>query len=92
MFLYNPNYDRNKAYNDRKYNEPELLKPTPVDGLIDAFGDAMESFLAARKALNREKKDVPGYTAQYDPEDYYAQEQENYNRALERLYKAMRAS
>jgi IS5 family transposase len=55
MFLRNPNYDHNKAYTDRNYNEPELLDPTPVDNLTQAFGSALEDFLEARKALKKEK-------------------------------------
>ena len=89
MFLNNPKYDHMKAYRDKNYNEPELLKPTPAHARAQAIGSALERFLEARKALKKEKKDVPDYTGQHDPEDYYAAEQEEYNRVLERLYQAM---
>lgn len=45
--------------------------------------DALTNLRRAEKALNKAKDKVPSYTGQWSDEDYYAEEQEAYNRAVE---------
>lgn len=48
------------------------------------LAEALEEVLRARKALKKAKANIPSYTGQWCNEDYYADEQEAYNRAIDR--------
>ena len=56
-----------------------------------ALGAALTAFLAADAALETARENVPSYTAQWSDADYYAEEQEAYNRACEELADAIKA-
>jgi hypothetical protein len=46
--------------------------------------EALSDLRLAEKALEKAKDKVPNYTGQWSDADYYAQEQHEYNRAIER--------
>ncbi len=56
-----------------------------------ALGAALTAFLAADGALDKARASVPGYTGQWSDKDYYAEEQEQYNRACDDLADAVKA-
>jgi hypothetical protein len=60
-------------------------QPTPARPESLKLADAIYDMLQVRKALAKAKKAVPDYTGQWSDEDYYAEEQEAYNRAADRL-------
>lgn len=62
--------------------------PRPCSDRALKIGSALTSLIAASTALEEARTTVPNYTAQWEPEDYYANEQEAYYRACER-YEAM---
>ena len=57
----------------------------PVDPDSGALATALFELLQAKKELDEAKDSVPNYTAQYSSEDYYAAEEENYNRKAEKF-------
>lgn len=69
------------------------------DGLlgVDPYGgmDADHPFrklVASRDTLVREKEAVPDYTGQWADKDYYADEQEDFNRAVDAFGEAVRTA
>lgn len=73
---------------DFDWNEPAR----PADPLAIALADAMIEVVAARAALDQGRKNVPKYTGDRSSEDYYAREQDEYNRAAERYADAVSAA
>ncbi len=63
----------------------EVIKATPANPKALEFGEAIVFMVVARMSLDLAKQNVPHYTAQWNDEDYYSQEQENYNRAADRV-------
>lgn len=63
---------------------------TPARPEAAALGAALTAFLAADKALDKAMESVPSYTGQWDSKDYYADEQETYNRACDVLADAIK--
>lgn len=53
------------------------------------LGDALFLLISTRIALDKAKREVPDYTAQWSDADYYANEQEAYNRACDELEDAV---
>jgi protein-tyrosine-phosphatase len=70
------------------YGEQE---PTPARPEAAVLGAALTAFLAADRDLTVAKGKVPNYTGQWSSKDYYAQEQEDYNRAADALEDALTA-
>ena len=62
---------------------------TPIRPEVTTLAQAIIALVTAEADLARAKAQVPDYTGQYDPEDYYAQEQEDWNQAAQRLYAAI---
>jgi len=60
-------------------------QPEPCSNRALELADAICEVSLAKKALEKAMGRVPNYTAQWDPEDYYADEQERYFRAAEIL-------
>jgi hypothetical protein len=50
---------------------------------------AILELIRTDKALDKAKDKVPSYTGQYDPPDYYAREQEEFNRACDEFLEAL---
>lgn len=66
-------------------------RPRPIDpSALPAMtiADALQRLSAAERELRHARANVPSYTAQWSDEDYYAEEQEEYNRAVEYLAEA----
>lgn len=64
---------------------PRTPKPIHPDALfVLPVIEAQSELRRAEKALNKAKDRVPNYTAQWSDADYYAEEQEAYNRAVEK--------
>lgn len=63
---------------------------TPAKPEAIELAEAIYYVFARRFALERAKGEVPNYTAQWSDEDYYAQEQEEYNRAADSLYELLK--
>lgn len=78
MFLstLNDPYHTVLATREPKPVHPDAQRVLP---LLDVLAELRD----AEKALKKAKAGVPNYTAQWRDQDYYAQEQEDYNRALE---------
>jgi len=66
----------------------DLIVPANADTL--ALVEAMDAVRSTRKALKKEISDVPSYTGQHNPEDYYADEQNQYNLAVNAFGEALR--
>ena len=62
---------------------------TPIRPEVATLAQAVIALVAAESDLARARAQVPDYTAQYDPKDYYAQEQEDWNQAAQGLYTAI---
>ena len=62
---------------------------TPIRPEVATLAQAVIALVTAEADLARAKAQVPDYTAQYDPKDYYAQEQEDWNQAARKLYAAI---
>ena len=62
----------------------------PVNADTLALVEAMDAVRSAKKALKKAIADVPVYTAQYDPKDYYADEQNEYNIAVNAFGEVLR--
>ena len=63
-------------------------KVRPADLKSKALANAIIALMEAEKALQEAKSKVPNYTAQWNTKDYYAEEQESWNRAADALYSA----
>lgn len=64
-------------------------KPNPAKAESTALAEALFELIDARKALIKAKADVPNYTGQWNEYDYYANEQERYNRAADKFREVM---
>jgi hypothetical protein len=63
----------------------ELKNPIPARPAAEALSQALGDLLEARSALEKARAEVPRYTGDKSREDYYAFEQEQANRAADRL-------
>lgn len=61
-------------------------KPTPANPLAIDFAQKVSDMLHYEKRLGDAMLKVPDYTAQWERSDYYAQEQEEYNRSADDLW------
>ncbi|MCZ7860612.1 hypothetical protein O9X98_04265 [Agrobacterium salinitolerans] len=64
--------------------------PTPCDPVNLKLAEAVERLLETKAELQRARDSVPGYTGQWNPQDYYADAQEDYNRAVDDYAEAVR--
>ncbi|MCS4088787.1 hypothetical protein [Rhizobium sp. BK176] len=64
--------------------------PTPCDPVNLKLAEAVERLLETKAELEKARGKVPGYTAQWDPKDYYADAQEDHNRAVDNYADAVR--
>lgn len=64
--------------------------PKSAITVADTLAAAMFRLINAGDALREAVARVPGYTGQWSPEDYYAEEQEEYNRAADGFAVAVR--
>lgn len=60
--------------------------PTPPNLHASLFAQKISAMLSAENRLEVAYSRVPDYTGQWDAKDYYAQEQEDYNRACDDLW------
>ena len=60
-------------------------KPSPCSERAIDLAHAVIDVVNTKAALEEAKIKVPGYTAQWSHEDYYAEELEQFYRAAERL-------
>ena len=60
----------------------------PADPKAELLANAIIALIEAEKALQEAKSRVPRYTGQWDSRDYYAEEQEAWNRAVDALLSA----
>lgn len=65
------------------------LKPVPCSDRALKLAAAVLGVVNTQRELEEAYDKVPNYTAQHDPEDYYAVEQEKFYRACERLERVM---
>lgn len=66
-------------------------EPTPARPAAADLASSLLRLQAADKALKYTKERVPDYTGQWDASDYYAEEQEEYNRACDAYADAIQA-
>jgi len=66
-------------------------EPVPARPEAAALGAALTAFIAADRDLEKAMDSVPNYTGQWDSKDYYAEQQEAYNRAADALADAVKA-
>jgi len=64
------------------------ITPVNVDTL--ALVHAIEDLRSTKKALEKEELKIPMHTGQYEPMDYIAQEQNDYNIAVNAFGEALR--
>lgn len=64
--------------------------PKPAAAVAHSLAAAMFRLINAGDALREAVARVPRYTGQWSPEDYYAEEQEEYNRAADGFAAAVR--
>jgi hypothetical protein len=64
--------------------------PTPCDPVNLNLAHAVERLFETKAELQKAIGKVPGYTAQWDNKDYYADAQEDYNRAVDNYAEAVR--
>lgn len=67
------------------YKDGKMAAPSPAKPLAKELADAIYNIFSRRLGLDFAKERVPAYTGDLSNEDYYAEEQENYNRAADRL-------
>ncbi|MCV9964475.1 hypothetical protein OIU34_21530 [Pararhizobium sp. BT-229] len=58
-------------------------KPTPARPENLDLANALFRLIETQSALEAKMASVPSYTGQWSPEDYYADEQEDFNRAVD---------
>lgn len=71
-------------------DDNETMKPKPADPKAVEFCHKLCDMLCAQERLEKAFAAVPGYTAQYEASDYYAQEQEDFNRCADDLWTFVR--
>ena len=64
--------------------------PVPCSPRASLIALAVVEVVSADRELDEAKLNVPSYTDQWSPEDYYAKEQEAYYRAAEMLEIALK--
>lgn len=64
---------------------------TPAEPKAEAFADSLVTMLQTRLNLQAAKANVPYYTGQWEAKDYVRNEQEAYNRAIDKLAEATKA-
>lgn len=67
-------------------------EPSPSNTGHENLAGCLFRLLDARNQLEEAMKKVPGYTGQWDNKDYYADEQETYNRAVDAFGEAVKAT
>lgn len=77
MFLFDEN---NEVINS--------ITPVNIDSL--ALVNAIEELRSTKKALKRANENIPNYTGQYTDQEYVAQEQNDYNIAVNAFGEALR--
>ena len=70
------------------FRDEPIQKARPENVIL---AEALYDLLEARGKLTKAADHVPGYTAQHSPKDYYAEEQHNYNQAVDAYADAVRA-
>lgn len=65
------------------------LKPVPCSDRALKLAAAVLGVVNTQAALEEAYDRVPDYTAQHDPEDYYAEEQDKFYRACEKLERVL---
>ena len=58
----------------------------PANPTAEKLARAVLNLISAESDLAQARRNVPSYTAQYDYADYFAQEQDNWNRAADELF------
>ena len=58
----------------------------PANLAAEKLAKAILNLIEAQEDLKAARKNVPSYTGQYDYNDYFAQEQDNWNRAADALF------
>jgi hypothetical protein len=66
-------------------------KPTPAKPENLNLANALFTLMATKSTLETRMAAVPKYTGQWSDEDYYADEQEDYNRAVDAYADAVKA-
>lgn len=64
---------------------------TPASDEAMRFYQALKAVQEAEAALEKAIEAVPDYTGQWDPVDFYGEEQEAFNRAVDAFYDAVRS-
>lgn len=62
---------------------------TNTDWAAERLWLALRETMDTSVVLDEAKSRVPAYTAQWNPEDYYKEEQDRFNRAKERFYEVI---
>lgn len=62
-------------------------KPRPADPVAIDFAQKISDMLHYEKCLGDAMLKVPDYTGQWERSDYYARQQEEYNRSVDDLWK-----
>lgn len=62
------------------------LKPTPANPVAIEFAQKISDMLLYERDLGDAMLKVPDYTGQWERSDYYASQQENYNRSVDDLW------
>lgn len=78
-----PDYDVDRDFSN-------VLEANPMEGEAEELLDLLLTVLDAQKAYKAKKKEVPLYTAQWSPEDYYRQALHERNVAANRLSDLLR--
>lgn len=61
-------------------------KPQPADPKALIFAQKISDMLSCERDLGDAILKVPDYTGQWEPSDYYARQQEEYNRSVDDLW------
>lgn len=61
-------------------------KPRPADPIALEFSCLAIDMLAAHKRFTEAVSKVPDYTGQWSAEDYYAKQEEDFNRSVDNLW------
>lgn len=65
---------------------------TPAAPESERLAGALFRLIEAKDVLEKKMTSVPSYTGQWDSQDYYADEQEGYNRAADEFAEAVRST
>lgn len=72
--------------NKEEYFGFDGLKPKPASPEAQEFADLISEVSFAEERLTKAMDNVPTYTGQWGQRDYYAEQQENYYRAVDSLW------